>query len=158
MINDHIKMKTSTVKTCIICLSNLDEKKDYCITECNHEFHTSCLFQSRRGKCPLCRNDIIPANKLIGSSAGLPRLAVELPNTTLSTRRIVNMDLELNEDGSIHIERMPSPNISNEELFGREYKSKRDELLEMLPLEKEKQELFKTTNIKPVKKSLFTIK
>lgn len=155
-------METSTVKTCIICLSNLDEKKDYCITECSHEFHTSCLFQSRSGRCPLCRNNIIPENKLIGSSVGLPgvssrRSSVGLPNT-VPTRRIVTVDLELNEDGSVHIERMPSPDVSNEELFGREYKSKRDELLEMLPLEKEKQELFKTNNVKPVKKSSFTIK
>lgn len=47
-------------KTCAICSSSIDEKKDYSVIKCSHEFHTSCLFQSRSPKCPLCHNCIIP--------------------------------------------------------------------------------------------------
>ena len=165
-------METLTVKTCTICLSNLDEKKDYCITECSHEFHTSCLFQSRNRKCPLCRDNIVSKNKLIESSVGLP-------NTSLSTRRIVTVDLEVNEDNSVYIhhepiininyerDRTPSPNILDDvymknlplekkELFEKKYKSKRNELLKtsnnslskyMKNLPLQKQELFKSNNI-----------
>lgn len=38
---------------CLICNEILDKTKNYCITSCKHEFHTTCII-SEGGICPLC--------------------------------------------------------------------------------------------------------
>lgn len=59
------------MKICGICCDELLTTRNYCITNCNHEFHTSCLYQSRKGICPYCREKIVTEDQLIGSSKGL---------------------------------------------------------------------------------------
>lgn len=58
-------------KTCGICCEELLTTKNYCVTDCQHEFHTSCLYQCRKGQCPYCRQPIVAEDQLIGSSKGL---------------------------------------------------------------------------------------
>jgi len=54
---------------CGICLEEITNfQKDCCTTNCGHSFHTSCLFQSRGGKCPNCRTCIVPQDKIVGSA------------------------------------------------------------------------------------------
>lgn len=44
---------------CAVCLESIG-KINYCVTECNHTFHTSCLLQCK-GLCPLCRAVMVKA-------------------------------------------------------------------------------------------------
>jgi len=48
-------------KECPICLSSINEKENYCITECKHEFCLDCLIihLGKNENCPICRNKII---------------------------------------------------------------------------------------------------
>lgn len=75
----HIKgMFTKKVKKehqCSICLEPLDPNKNFSITECGHQFHTSCLSKclSINGKCPLCRNQITD-NKINITSSAIERI------------------------------------------------------------------------------------
>ena len=49
------------MKQCSICLSEIKENKNVCITECMHEYHTSCLLKwlVNNETCPICRNTLI---------------------------------------------------------------------------------------------------
>ncbi len=42
---------------CPICMMELNTI-NFCVTICNHKFHTSCLLKSN-GTCPLCRNHLV---------------------------------------------------------------------------------------------------
>jgi hypothetical protein len=46
---------------CCICMDVIDYTKNFTRTECGHEFHSTCLFQSFKEKddCPLCRKVLI---------------------------------------------------------------------------------------------------
>ena len=61
---NHIKSmfmkKVKKEHQCSICLEPLDSNKNFSVTECGHQFHTSCLSKCVviNGKCPLCRNQI----------------------------------------------------------------------------------------------------
>jgi hypothetical protein len=48
--------------SCSICLSDIDKKKNCCVTECGHEFCLKCLATSlqHRQTCPLCRATLVP--------------------------------------------------------------------------------------------------
>ena len=48
------------VEECPICINELVKTKNYTITQCGHEFHSSCLIQSCRQKnsCPICRKNL----------------------------------------------------------------------------------------------------
>ena len=62
---NHIKSmfmkKIKQEHQCPICLEPLDKNSNFCVTECGHQFHTSCLCKSVKinGKCPLCRTPVI---------------------------------------------------------------------------------------------------
>jgi len=46
--------------TCAICLDSMTKENNYCILECKHEFHSSCLvnwFRTGKKSCPMCRNE-----------------------------------------------------------------------------------------------------
>ena len=45
---------------CVICLDALSTKKNFCVTECGHQFCFSCLMKhaQRNNDCPLCRQQI----------------------------------------------------------------------------------------------------
>ena len=60
---------------CSICLEPLDPNKNFSITECGHQFHTSCLSKclSINGKCPLCRNQITD-NRINLTSSAIERI------------------------------------------------------------------------------------
>ena len=50
----------NTISTCPICLDEMITKKNYCIIECAHEFHSSCLinwFRAGNKTCPICRSE-----------------------------------------------------------------------------------------------------
>jgi len=40
---------------CPICLEQMDTDLNICKTICNHTFHTSCILQLKKFKCPICR-------------------------------------------------------------------------------------------------------
>jgi hypothetical protein len=48
------------VNECPICINELVKTTNYTITQCGHEFHSSCLIQSCRQKnsCPICRKNL----------------------------------------------------------------------------------------------------
>ena len=51
------QLKMSEDTRCPICLEELTVD-NFCITNCKHKFHTSCLFNIQNRKCPLCRDGI----------------------------------------------------------------------------------------------------
>ena len=48
----------SSNEKCPICLEFINETKDYCVTNCKHLFHLSCILKTINRKCPLCRSKI----------------------------------------------------------------------------------------------------
>ena len=42
---------------CSICLEKINEK-NFCLTECEHLFHFSCVTKVKNGLCPLCRKEL----------------------------------------------------------------------------------------------------
>jgi len=87
---NHIKSmymkKVKREHQCAICLESLDQNEDFCITECGHQFHTSCLSKSVvfNGKCPLCRGHITETKINLS-----PREIERIINRTIN-RSIVN--------------------------------------------------------------------
>lgn len=53
--------KTVENRSCVICFEELSTKKNFCVTECGHEFCFSCMMKhmQRNNGCPLCRQQII---------------------------------------------------------------------------------------------------
>ena len=68
------------MKKCCICLSDIKETKNYCITECIHEFHTSCLLKwlLNNESCPICRANLIIKNPVVKYYDILDRMLDEL--------------------------------------------------------------------------------
>ena len=48
-------------KECVICYESLNAAKNFCVTECGHEFCFSCMMKhvQRNNGCPMCRTTII---------------------------------------------------------------------------------------------------
>lgn len=46
---------------CPICIEPISSNSNCCTTECNHSFHSSCLFKNFATSqgCPLCRKEIV---------------------------------------------------------------------------------------------------
>ena len=51
--------KMSVDIICSICQTSVSKATNYCITLCNHEFHTSCLFKIKSKHCPSCRLKLV---------------------------------------------------------------------------------------------------
>ena len=76
------KLKTKTdichvhknILECSICYGKIN-KNDYYISDCNHEFHISCIsmWLERDNSCPLCRTDL-PQEKYTVSISNDPIL------------------------------------------------------------------------------------
>ena len=51
---------------CPVCLEKIDFSKDYTITKCGHQFHSSCLLQASKTKntCPICREVLIEKKEI----------------------------------------------------------------------------------------------
>jgi hypothetical protein len=43
---------------CAICLDKLTKGRNYCSTECGHNYHTSCLLKTNN-ICPICRHVLL---------------------------------------------------------------------------------------------------
>ena len=66
-IDIHEQSTSTCINICSICRDPFtDTKSSYKLPECNHEFHTDCLFswfRNGNGNCPYCNgNPIIPTN------------------------------------------------------------------------------------------------
>ena len=48
-------------KECVICYESLNVAKNFCVTECGHEFCFSCMMKhvQRSNGCPMCREELI---------------------------------------------------------------------------------------------------
>lgn len=46
---------------CPICMDTITSNSNCCTTECNHTFHSSCLFKNfaTSNGCPLCRKELV---------------------------------------------------------------------------------------------------
>ena len=48
---------------CVLCSQKLTKDKNYCSTNCGHNYHTSCLLKRAHNKCPICRNELFEKTK-----------------------------------------------------------------------------------------------
>ena len=60
-IQNVIQGPVSLGKECVICYESLNAAKNFCVTECGHEFCFSCMMKhvQRNNGCPMCRTTII---------------------------------------------------------------------------------------------------
>jgi hypothetical protein len=60
-IQNVIQSTVSLGKECVICYESLNAAKNFCVTECGHEFCFSCMMKhvQRNNGCPMCRTTII---------------------------------------------------------------------------------------------------
>ena len=60
-IQNVIQEPVSLGKECVICYESLNATKNFCVTECGHEFCFSCMMKhvQRNNGCPMCRTTII---------------------------------------------------------------------------------------------------
>ena len=56
----YYKNLITTDVDCSICLDKITHKTDYLKTNCNHEFHLSCIdhWAQINNSCPLCRRQV----------------------------------------------------------------------------------------------------
>ncbi len=58
-------------KECVICYESLNIAKNFCVTECGHEFCLSCMMKhtQRNNGCPMCREELIDDAELVDSES-----------------------------------------------------------------------------------------
>mgnify|MGYP001386984375 CR=1 FL=1 len=51
-------------ETCCICFNDISSNSNYTMTECNHLFCSSCIFEwlTRKPICPICRKKLIKSS------------------------------------------------------------------------------------------------
>lgn len=61
LLLQNADVNTVEERSCVICFEELSTKKNFCVTECGHEFCFSCMMKhmQRNNGCPLCRQQII---------------------------------------------------------------------------------------------------
>ena len=81
---------------CPICLSQIDDSHDTCITECKHKFHLKCILQSSAkswgaSRCPLCRNELLSQD----NAQGVPPAPEESDFLELPGQELFAEDVDL---------------------------------------------------------------
>jgi hypothetical protein len=93
---NHIKSmfmkKIKQENQCPICLEHLNNNNDFCVTECGHQFHTSCLLKSAKinGKCPLCRHPVLE-DSVTMTSVDIERIINRTINRSIVNGTFYNM-------------------------------------------------------------------
>ncbi len=66
-------------KECVICYESLNIAKNFCVTECGHEFCLSCMMKhmQRNNGCPMCRVELIEDAELADSDDDDEDLTIE---------------------------------------------------------------------------------
>jgi len=86
-------------KECVICYESLNIAKNFCVTECGHEFCLSCMMKhmQRNNGCPMCREELIEDAECADSDDEDEDLTIEgSDNSTIESDSVD--DIEDGED------------------------------------------------------------
>lgn len=64
-------MESLKIEECPICLELYNYGDEISFINCNHKFHTKCLYDwvKKKSNCPLCRDEIINVNISVNNSS-----------------------------------------------------------------------------------------
>ena len=88
-------------KECVICYESLNIAKNFCVTECGHEFCLSCMMKhmQRNNGCPMCREELIEDAELADSDDEDEDLTIEgSDNSTIESGTESVDEIEDGED------------------------------------------------------------
>jgi hypothetical protein len=60
---------------CAICLECINPRKNCCVTDCGHKFHTNCLLKNcekNNFNCPMCRHVMVESINNIHNAHNIP--------------------------------------------------------------------------------------
>ena len=86
---------------CPICLNLLTESDVY-KTHCGHSFHTGCIAQIRKEKCPMCRANLALAEVIKNDNDVVNEIRHDSEEEREEERRLIHLALEIiNRDNTV---------------------------------------------------------